>query len=543
MPRTKKPTTEIITEETTEVSVKELWDVLNFSRNMINGMYPGLLSPDLLNARMKENSFTPTNLSEENLNKALSDPKNSEESLRSIVEYLEILSSPFRRIIDYMQSQLALDLTFTVSNVEESSEYKGKPFKKDQKFVFDWLDRFDYQYHLRNVIRQLLRNEIYACCIRDEGEKIVLQELPLQYVKIVSKWDYGYLIAFNFVYFLQPGIDIRLFPKFFAEKFNELFDGNKGIHQYNPTLDIESRGNSQFNYWVDLPPQYGWLFKLDPSIVAAVPHYASLAPEFINQSKIRAMQKSIYTSAASKMLVAQVPMLKDTKAKIADMIAIDSKTLGQFMGLFKSALGDTVKVSAAPLEQITPISFESDNILYDEYLRTGVASSGVNSALIYSSKLKANAIESQLSFQSDSLLLEQSLYPQFNALFNYLVNSNREKKKYKYLFEFEGNAYYLDRQQRFDYCMDLADKGIVLPQKIAAARGMKPQTLIRMMEESKATGFTDLLTPILSSFQMSGKEGGAGGNGGRPTKSDSKISEEGAETKSQGGNIGRGGKE
>lgn len=538
MPRTKK-TEQTSGENVNNISDEQVWDFLNFSRVLASGLYPGMLTPDLMNQRMKDTSFSPIALSSEDLKKALDDPKNSEESLRSMVEYMEILSSPFRRIIDYMESMLALDYTYTVTNVDEPSEYKSRGFKKDQKAVFDWLDRFDHQNHFRTISRQLLRNEIFVACLRDEGGQIVIQELPLQYCKITSKWDYGYLISFNFMYFVQAGVDIDLYPEFFKKKFSDLFDKKNNVQKYNPHVPPELRGKSEYAYWVDLPPQVAFVFKLDPSITTAVPKYASLLPEFIDQNYIRSLQKAMLTSSSSKVLLGQVPMLKDTKTKIADMIAIDSTTLARFLALVKSSLSDSLKVAAAPLEDMKAISFEGDNELYDSWLRAAISSSGINSSLIYSSKLKANAIESQLSFQSDSLSLEQALYPQFNSFFNYFVGKIKDKKKYKYQFEFEGNAYYLDRKQRFENAMSLANLGIVLPQKIAASQGMKPQSFIRMMEESKASGFTDLLTPMISAFQQSGNQNNE--SNGRPKKSDSELGDEGVETRSTGSNISRGG--
>lgn len=520
-----------------ELSIQEVWDVLKFAGNLAGSPYPGIYTPDLLAARLKDTSFTPRDMTEQELTDALKNPKESEALLRSIVEYVELVSAPFRKILNYMASMLALDLTYTVTNVKDSGEYKKKPFKDDQNVVYDWLDRFEHKYHFRNAIKQLLRNEVYVCSVRDEGEKIVLQELPLQYLKITSKWDYGYLVAMDFSYFMRPGIDLNLFPTFFKKKYGELFAGNKSMPTYNPSLPPEMRGNSQFAYWVDLPPSVAFVFKLDPSMATAVPYFASLVGEFRQQPEIRALQRNLNMAAASKMLIGAVPMLKDTKTKVSDMIAISPDTLGKFLALVRSALSESIKVASAPLEDMQAVSFETDNEMYDKYLRTAVSSSGVNSALIYSGTLKANAIESQLSFQTDSLLMED-LYPQFNNFMNYFVNKNT--KKYKYSFEFEGNSYYLDRQQRFDYAISLANIGIVLPQKIAAARGMKPQTLYRMMEETAANDWVSKLTPIVSSFQQPANANVK--ENGRPKKSDSELSEEGEETRSQGANISRGGK-
>lgn len=531
MPRAKK-----IEQSQEELSPQQVVDVLEFARAMAGSLYPSVLTPDLINEKLKSVSYNPLAPTQDSLNRALANPKQSEEQLRSFVEHYEIISAPVRRIISYLSSQLSLDLMYTVTNAEPE-EYKNAKFKKDQKNIYDFLDRFDFQYFFRNVIKQLLRNEIYVGCLRDEGERIVLQELPLQFCKISSLWSYGYLIDFNFYYFLQPGVSLDGYPDFFKKKFDELFSGENGYKTYNPLMDPDLRGNSQFVYWVSIPPDVAWTFKFDSSLTVGVPYVASLLPDFIDQAYMRALQKSTNLASATKILTASIPLLKDQGAKVANALALDTKTTGQFMALVKSALSEAVKVAVAPVENIGAVSFDGDSEMYDTWMRGALASSGLNTALFYTSKLKANAIESQLSFQGDSLLMEHNLYPQFANFLNYYCN--KRTSKYKYNFKFEGNAYYLDRQKRLETATTLATNGIVLPQLFSSALGLKPQDFYRMMEESKATGFVDKLTPILSSFQM----GNNPANGGRPEKSDSKISESGEQTKSDGANIGRGGKE
>jgi hypothetical protein len=515
------------------LSKDEIWNVLSFAR-ALSGEYGNLLTPDLVHRRMQDISFQPRSATSTQLDEALANPKDSEDSLRSFVESFEILSMPFKRILSYMSSLLSLDITYSVKNIEHPNEYDKPAFKKDQAKLYEFLDRFDHQGGFRNVIKQLLRNEIYVCSVRQDGKNVVLQELPLDFCKITGRWDYGLLVSFNFYYFLQPGIDINLYPRFFKQKYVELFGEGSDITSYNPALSVGSRGNSQYVYWVDLPPDVGWAFKLDTSLITAIPYFAGLMPDLVNQGVMRALQKDMNMASASKMLLGQVPMLKDTKANVKDMIAVDPVTLGKFLSLVKASMSSAIKVASAPLEDMQAISFETDNELYDKYLRTALASSGMNTALIYSSQVKANVIDSQLSFEADSKIMEQTLYPQFNAFMNYWAN--KELKKYQYIFEFEGNDFYLSRAQRFEQAMTLADKGIVLPQKIAASIGIKPQTLYRWIEEAKETKFVDNLTPIISAFQMSG---GGEKPAGRPAKSDSGLDDSGAQTKGAGSNVGK----
>jgi hypothetical protein len=211
---------------------------------------------------------------------------------------------------------------------------------------------------------------------------------------------------------------------------------------------------------------------------------------------------------------------------------INPDTLGKFLSIVKTAVSEAIQVAALPLQNVKALNFDAENEIYDSYLKTTMASSGVNSNLIFTSDLKPNTIETQLSLNTDEQLMS-SVYSQFNAFLNYHIN--KLTKKYKFSFQFEGTQFYNNRQQRLDTQITLADKGIVLPQKIAAAIGMKPQDFQRQMDEARAMGWVDNLTPIISGFQTSKEE-----VGGRPKKDDAELSDSGESTRSTGNNIPRG---
>lgn len=513
------------------VSKEEVFDVIKFASAMYGyGYNYNLLTPDLLNQRIKDISFNPLSPTSANITDALNNAKNSEEQLRDYIEFFEILSMPLKRIFSYMTSHLALDLQYTVKNTMKDDEYNSNKYLKDKEILYEYFDKFDYRASFRNIAKQLLRNEICVVTPREDKETIVLQELPLQYCKITAKGRRAPLVSFNFYYFIQPGVDINLYPDFYKRKYVELFGGKDDVQKYNPSLPPELRGNSEYNFWVDLPPTEGWVFKLDTSLMTAVPYFSAMLPLLINDQTMIALQKNINMASAAKILFGEVPMRKDEKgASVADMVALSPIQLGQFMALAKSAVGDAIKVSAAPLENMQSFSFDGDTDLLSKWIQTSLSMSGMDTSLIYSMQTKANLVDSQLSFESDSKIMEQQLYPQFAAFLDYWANIRTSK--YKYRFRLEGNDYYLNRTQRFDRAMQLSDKGIVLPQMISSAIGLLPQEFERMLQESRATGFADKLTPIISGFQMSGKD-----SGGRPTESDSELGEAGAQTRETGSN-------
>jgi len=543
----------IPSEEKELISEDAVWDVIKFSRSM-SGMYgQQYLTPDLINAKLKEISLNPMQATQDSLDDAMKRPQYNELQLQEFSQDFETRSMVYKRLIAYLANMLAFDITYTSD--ADTKDLKTPRYQKDLESVEEFLEKFEYKKELRVVVREMLRNDAFFGCFVETENKYILQELPSEYCKITGRWEGGFLFSFNMYWFIQPGVDINMYPSFFKRKYNQLWGGSNKDKKYKPSIAPELRGNSSWIYWVDIPVTFGVCFKLSPELGARLPYFTPLFNDLILQGLMRNLQKNISMAAASKMIMGEVPMLnRDSKATVKDTIAVSPELLGKFMALVKSAISDAVKVASAPLQNIKGISFESDNEMYDSFLRTALASSGVNTNLIFSSNIKPNAVETQLSLNVDEQMMT-ALYEQFNYFMEYFIN--KKTKTFKFAINFEGTEFFTNREIRLNTAMDLFDKGIVMPQKIAAAIGMKPAHLRKHMEESKASNFMALLTPpsveqqkqLLKVNPALGKMPASTpptdekkARRGRPRKSTSELGEEGQNTRDGASNVGRGGK-
>lgn len=546
-------------EENNEITITEdeVWDVINYARAMSSGMYGATyLNPDLVSGRMKDITLNPMAATQDMLDKAMVSPKDYEKQLQAFSQNFELSSMVYKRLLSYLGNMLSFDITYT-SNAK-ADDYKTPKYKKDLEATEYFLEKFDYKKEFRIATKEMLRNDAYFACVRDLGNQIILQELPPEYCKITGRWEGGFLFSFNMYWFLQPGVDLDMYPAFFKKKYNEIWGNSNTIRNYDPALSPELRSGSSWVYWVDIPTTVGVCFKLTPELATRLPYFTPLFNDLILQGLMRNLQKNMNMSAASKMIVGEVPMLnRDAKATVKDSIAVSPEVLGKFLALVKSAIGDSIKVASAPLTNMKGVSFDADNSLYDSYLRTALASSGINTNLIFTSNVKPNAIETQLSLNVDEQMME-SLYEQFNDFMNYHIN--KFTKTFKFFIEFEGTEFFLNRDKRLENAMTLFNQGIVLPQKIASALGMRPATFRRHLEEASANDFMGLLTPpsvqqqklMLKVNPALGIPKGVPSTGsstpteegtkGRPKKKDSEISEEGMKTRETAANVGRGGK-
>lgn len=536
---------------------EEVWDVIDFAR-YLNG-FNSYVTPDTINSRMKQINLNPIAATEALLSAAMADPKNNEDNLQAFSQNFELISMVYKRLISYSVNMLSFDITYT-SNAK-AEDYKLPKYKKDLDIVESFLDKFNYREEFRTAVREMLRNDAFFATFFDLGDRYILQELPPSYCKITARWAGGLLFSFDFSWFEQAGVDIDMYPDWFKKKYIELDKKRKKAYNnptsYNPSLPLNKRGNSSYITWVDIPPEVGVCFKFSPELATRLPYFTPLFNDLVLQPTVRALQQNMNMAEASKMVIGEVPMLnRDSKATVKDSIAISAPLLGKFMALVKSAVSESVKIAAAPLQNFKVVDFEGNSDMYDSYMRTTLALSGVNTNLIFSSNAKPNVIETQLSLNVDEQLMT-SLYEQFEEYLGYQINLRT--KNFKFNFVFEGTDFSVNRDSRFEKAMTLFDKGIILPQKIAAAMRMKPSELRKQMEEAKAMDFMGMITA--PSFEQqkelanmnikSGQETAeknieaqkeAAESAGRPQKKPTELTDEGANTRAGGANIGRGGK-
>lgn len=531
MARTKK----VAQNEPEQVLTQQnVWDIIEFAQAM-NSLYPSVYTPQLVNSRLKDVSLLTTGgVTEDRVEKALANPKDSEEELLSISENLEYSSMSYKRILQYMANLPSWDLTYYCENVTDIKDYKSPSYKKATNIIKDFLNRFDYRKEFSTVVKQLFRQEAYFCVLRDEGKIYTLQELSPDYCLITGRWDYGILFTFNYMFFQRGGIDIEMFPPIFAKTYIDLFKDPQNV--YKPSINIDNRSKSTWAYWGDCSPDDNfWAFKLSPEIATRIPYFSGLFPDFAMQSLIRGLQKSSYMAAAAKLVFGEVPFNDDSKAALKDNIKINPALLGQFMQLVKTAINnEAVKVASAPLKDMKSMEFSTNTEIYSSWLHTTLGAAGINSNLLFSGDTKPNQVETMLSANVDEIV-SQGIYPYFNNFLEYHINKRLEEAKpkidYRFKFRFEGSNFYTDRKRRLDTQISLMDKGIVNVQSLAAALGKNVFELQAQMDEAKAMGWVDNLTPIIPGNQLN-----AQALNGRPPKKEEDLTDAGAETRDRGSN-------
>lgn len=489
-------------------------------------------TPELTNERLNEISLSSKDLTAEQIETSLKSPtnRNSQRKLVGYSEFLQFAEAISKRTLLYLGNLPAFDYTITCTNAYDRQDYESGEYKEDWRAVKDFLAHFDAHGQMAYVARRIIESEAFFSVFRTDCDNYCFQELPSDYCLITGRnADWGFMFDFDMNWFLRQGLSLKMYPRNFMGIWHRVFGEIDDPKDYNPSNGLKDRKGT-FALWTQTSPlpQDGAFacFKFNSDTTARLPFLSSMFSQVVNKPLIKQLQTNQYIISAQKVLVGLIPFLKDQKSgQVANALAIDADHLAPFLGLLKRGLSDAVKISGAPFSDLKDISFPTtEKSIYDEYNSNLARQSGATGSLIYGS-VRPTATEIQLSAQIDTMIAT-SIYPSLARWLSTYVNTRT--KKYKFRFTFEGNKYSSDRKDRLETALKLADKGIVLPQKIAAAVGMDIFELEAQLQDGKANNFYDLLylLPNANTANIGGNVGdNVGDKVGRPPVSDEDAAE------------------
>ena len=128
----------MLTEEQVN-QVLNAWDFLEFSNSYRSSYYNrGLLTPDAVNAQMKNITMNPMEATLDGIEKALANPKSSEDILMSYSESLENQNMYYKRMLRYLPDMACFNLVFDPINAYTDEDMNSKEMKEDlQKQIED----------------------------------------------------------------------------------------------------------------------------------------------------------------------------------------------------------------------------------------------------------------------------------------------------------------------------------------------------------------------------------------------------------------------
>ena len=524
---------------TEKIEQEQVWSVLEFANNLYHGLNGyGYYTPQVQNQNQLNLNNTTTTVTYDGLLKALENSKDYQDQLKAYSQNLEWVDAIYGKTLRLYESMLSFDWYYECINIKDDAEWKSKEYKDDLKRLYKFFDNFDYKSEFRNILKQVIRQGVFYGWFRDsygtiddtpidieykvkKQQKFSIQPMPQDYCLLSNKWEGGMIYDFNLAYFLQPMVDIKLYDPSFYGKFSDAFQGD--IQPYIPSNQLNNR-NGNYVYWTQCSPLDGMVcVKYDTSNFKVVPPFASLMKAVFNNTAIEKLQYDKDMISAYAILMGEIKLLEKGTTEKVDNFSIKPSTLGQLLELTKSSVQNNIKTLALPTTDNKYAQFTDGNPLMSQYQFRSSASQGAGASSLVYNDGKASMTETQNSITFDYETIA-TLYPQFETILG--LYANKKTSKYKFKVHLKGCNYPHVRQEERKALNELFAVGIVPNVSyVASVYGMQPQTLDRMMTESKNGDMTDKLVMLLNKNTMSGVGGKEVGN---QVKNDTELAEGGA---------------
>lgn len=275
------------------------------------------------------------------------------ETLRSLSKYYYRTNSEYRNNIDFL-AHLPLYDTMVIPVYQEGRGSKSQILKAFYA-ACDFVEKLDIPNTFSRITTEWLKTGIYNGLLRKDGDRYVIQDLPLEYCRTRFK-DFNNLniLEFNLGY------------------FDHIYDEESRLEALLTFPDIVQKAYRQWknhtrdNEWVDLPAGtggicFGFMGDLTPLLIASIPELKKLDDAVKREEKRD--ENELYKLLIQKMpidnqgqLVFELDEVAEIHASVAEMLK-NTDTVDVL-----TTFGDT---SLESLQETSAASQSSDRI--DKY--------------------------------------------------------------------------------------------------------------------------------------------------------------------------------
>ena len=529
--------------------------------------------PNVQNRRVKGISSFPNAYTKTQISDFLKAPGNSERPLRQVSNILEYTAYPMFKLRKTYQDLLTYRYYSYPCYLDES-EAKTKDFLREWRLIDKLNVAIRPSDTAHEIAGQCIRDGKAFYILRQELDKghnsinhAFLQQLPQDWVKIVGFNNISkYSIAFDMMYFLQPGATWTQFGDLFrpyVESFRGVLSpvtkkrGGRGVVYASAdgmTLDknkiavvkanatgaedykIEYE-NGQWFYWVNLPADVVWTFECDDVWRNVVSPLVGLALSMSQIAQYEDVQMELVQNPLVACVLGEMEYRDDTAYAAEDAYKLSPSGRAFFENLWYQMLRANntsgIGIYSAPLKNL---HLEQ---LAEAPSATEVSSKGYAYAMMKSgngilpmdTEPRAGSVQISAKIESQ---FARGIYGQFERMMNYVYGTLN--LKYDWRFHMFGNIF--DEDTELENCRKGMTLGILSSTlKYNAIIGHSLLEDLAMSNALLGIGIMDKRLPLSTSYTMSGKDG--------QTKTVGRAKSEGTETSEEtakGGGIDEGGR-
>ncbi|MEG1757806.1 MAG: hypothetical protein RR235_05030 [Oscillospiraceae bacterium] len=535
-----------------------------FSRTAYGSAF--MNNPQVQNRRVKNISSLPVNYGRGEVAEMLRKPDESEKQLRQVSQALESTAYPYRKIRKTYQDIMTYRNYIYPVWVEKDEA--GKPeFTREWRLVEKLRKAIKPEQHAHEIVGQCIRDGKVFYAPRLDVDKshnsvphAFMQQLPQDWSKIVGFNNVsGYTIAFDMMYFMQPGTDWRQYGDLF-EPYMDIFGQvasvaeSGGARKANRAkIDIvtfqklsksaggalagepEVYGEGSLNYgrwfyYVTLPPGKVWTFEVDDVSRNVCTPLSGLFLSMTDIADYEAVQLSLVQNPLVSVLVGEIPYMDNATPGQSDPYKLGPAGRAYFEALWYQMLSANntsgIGLYAAPLanmklQQLTeaPNATKVSTAGYTYAMqKAGIGIIPVTDDPRVGTVNVSASLESRYS---------QGVYRNFENMMNYLLEGLNTRWEWKFVMF--GDIF--SENDELKLMQSSMEKGILSDLfRYNAILGRSVLDDISMSRAIDATGVLDLRKPLITSYSAKQENSGLPPSvGGRPPVEDGSIATEGRE--------------
>ena len=339
-------------------------------------------NPYIQNRRIKGISSAAFPFKKDDVAGFLNKPQDNERPLRQAMEWGRYAAYPLFNIIKTYQDVLTYRWYNYPKDLDEP-DAKTKDFMRELRLLGKICDKIKPSQIAHEIVGQCgisgkvhyyLRYKVDKS--HNSCEYAFLQQLPSDWTKIIGFNNVSkYTLAFNMMYFMTPGTDVRQFGPLFVSMFDEMMNfvpRKYGKVVYNE-IDIKKfseesqkraikgnpepyEQNGEWFYWVSLPPTECWTFEIDDVTRNEFSPFVGLLISAIQQADYEQVQLAILQNPLIACVLAEIPTIDTNVPNQADPIKISPPTREAYTVLWDNLMTQNntsgIGFYAAPFEDM-----------------------------------------------------------------------------------------------------------------------------------------------------------------------------------------------
>ncbi len=511
-------------------------------------------SPFIQNQRVKAIGGKIANHGREQVKDMLRSPAGNEQGLREVSNALEFSAYPYFKIRKTYQDLLTYR-NYTYPAYAEKGDTQKEEFKREWRLVEKIRETINPSRIAHQIAGQCVRGGKVFYYVRTSVDKshnkvnhAFLQQLPEDFVKIVGFNNVSkYTVAFNMMYFAQPGTVFSQFGDLFYPYMDAFYDvvtpkdkavgsklvyssinqnGHVNMARYNELVQGGElagspevyNANGTWFYWVTLPAEKIWTFEGDDVTPIVTPMLAGLMLSMDDIARYESVQLELVANPLVSLVTGEIPYRDDKVASTEDSYKLSPAGIDYFTAIFYNMLSENntsgVGLYLAPAENIKLQQLsEAPNggqVAADGYAYS-IKKSGLSAILPITDEPRAGL--ANISLQLESKYMDR-VYKTFEAMMNYLYSSLNLNWDWRFVM-FGSLATDDAELEAMRKSMELG----ILPDlyRYNALLGRSILDDLSMSNVVDASGILDMRKPLITSYSAKQENSGLPPSaGGRP---------------------------